>query len=131
MVADDDSLRYYPAFDVPARTILQPQHRVAKQWGPSCWSYSGSTVGDTHTYDEPFPFDLDETPMHHLLLVAGDVLAEPLPAVARRWAGVYSQVTDPALLYLRAEVAAAVQVVTGPGGRGMTLAPAIAEETFT
>jgi hypothetical protein len=23
-----------------------------------------------------------------------------------------------------------VQVVTGPGGRGMTLAPAIAEETF-
>jgi hypothetical protein len=40
--------------------------------------------------------------------------------------------TDPsgAVPYLRAQPGAGVQVVTGPGGRGMTLAPAIAEETF-
>ena len=54
----------------------------------------------------------------------------PLPPVARRWAGVYSQVTEPGALYLRAPVATGVEVVTGPGGRGMTLAPAIAAESF-
>ena len=50
----------------------------------------------------------------------------------RRWAGVYSQMTDPsgAVPYFRVELGAGVQVVTGPGGRGMTLAPATAEETF-
>jgi hypothetical protein len=33
-------------------------------------------------------------------------------------------------VYLRREVAADVSIVTGAGGRGMTLAPAIAEESF-
>ena len=49
----------------------------------------------------------------------------------RRWAGVYSQVTDDPL-YHRADVAAGVVTVTvtSLGGRGMTLSPAIAEETF-
>jgi glycine/D-amino acid oxidase-like deaminating enzyme len=42
---------------------------------------------------------------------------------------VYSQVTTP-YLYYRAEVAPGVVLVTGPGGRGMTCSPAIAEETF-
>ena len=33
-------------------------------------------------------------------------------------------------LYFRALVAPGVVLITGPGGRGMTLAPAIAEQTF-
>lgn len=33
-------------------------------------------------------------------------------------------------LYHRAEVEPGVVLVTGPGGRGMTCSPAIAEETF-
>ena len=33
-------------------------------------------------------------------------------------------------LYHRAEVEPGVILVTGPGGRGMTCSPAIAEETF-
>ena len=33
-------------------------------------------------------------------------------------------------LYHRAEVEPGVILVTGPGGRGMTFSPAIAEETF-
>jgi FAD dependent oxidoreductase TIGR03364 len=133
-VADGDSLRYYPAYDVPAREDLQPQARVAAEWGAQLLLVQradGSlTVGDTHAYDEPFPFDLDEAPYRHLLEVAGSLVEGPLPPVVRRWAGVYSQVTDPSALYLRAEVAPGVQLVTGPGGRGMTLAPAIAAETF-
>ena len=134
-LADGDSLRYYPAFDVPARAALGPQDPVAAEWAAQLLmvqrAHGGLTIGDTHTSDEPFPFDVDERPFRHLLAVAADLLAAPVPAVARRWAGVYSQVTgDVAEPYLRSEVAAGVQVVTGAGGRGMTLSPAIAEETF-
>jgi glycine/D-amino acid oxidase-like deaminating enzyme len=42
---------------------------------------------------------------------------------------VYSQVTGDNL-YHRSRVAKGVVLVTGPGGRGMTCAPAIAAETF-
>jgi glycine/D-amino acid oxidase-like deaminating enzyme len=61
--------------------------------------------------------------------VASSRLGREVPPIERRWAGVYSQVTDDSLYY-RAEVEPGVVVVTGPGGRGMTLSPAIAEETF-
>jgi hypothetical protein len=33
-------------------------------------------------------------------------------------------------LYHRSQVADGIVLVTGPGGRGMTCSPAIAEETF-
>jgi hypothetical protein len=49
--------------------------------------------------------------------------------VARRWEGVYAQRTDGALCHCD-EVAPGVWLVTGPGGRGMTLAPVIAERTL-
>jgi len=134
-VADGDSLRYYPAFDGPARRRLEPQDPVAAAWGAQLLMVQrqdGSlTVGDTHDTTEPLPFDLDERPTGHLLEVAGALLGQPLPPVARRWAGVYSQLTEAAgdALYYRAEPAPGVQVVTGPGGRGMTLSAAIAHDT--
>ncbi len=87
------------------------------------------TIGDTHASDEPLAFDVDETPYRHLLSVAERILGTSVPPVARRWAGVYSQTTDDSV-YLRRQVTDGVEVVTGPGGRGMTLSPAIAEETF-
>jgi len=136
-VADGDSLRYYPAFDVPARRALPPQAPDAASWAAQLLlvqRVDGSlTIGDTHEYEEPFAFDLQSSAERHLLGVAGSLLGAPLPAVERRWSGVYSQLTEAAgdHLYLRHDVAAGVQVVTGPGGRGMTLAPAIAEESFT
>ena len=87
------------------------------------------TIGDTHEYDEPFAFDVHEDAYDHLRAKAERLLGTPLPPAERRWAGVYSQVTGPEL-YHRSEVAPGVILVTGPGGRGMTCAPAIAEETF-
>jgi hypothetical protein len=136
-LADGDSLRYYPGYDVPARSTLPRQDPVAASWAAQLLVVQradGSlTIGDTHSSDEPFPFDVDEVPYGHLLGVAAGLLGSTaIPPVVRRWAGVYSQVTDPSgdVPYLRAELGAGVQVVTGPGGRGMTLAPAIAEETF-
>jgi glycine/D-amino acid oxidase-like deaminating enzyme len=87
------------------------------------------TIGDTHGYDEPFPFDVDETAYEHLRGRAEQLLGSSLPATRLRWAGVHSQVTGEDL-YHRSKVARGVVLVTGPGGRGMTCAPAIAEETF-
>jgi glycine/D-amino acid oxidase-like deaminating enzyme len=52
-----------------------------------------------------------------------------MPVVRRRWAGVYSQAADERLYY-RERIGASTWVVTGPGGRGMTCAPAIAEDVF-
>ena len=54
----------------------------------------GLTIGDTHDYDEPFPFDLDEAIYEYLLTKAGHLLRHPVPLVRRRWAGVYSEVLE-------------------------------------
>jgi FAD dependent oxidoreductase TIGR03364 len=138
-VADGDSLRYYPAYDVPSLGSLPPQAAAAASSRAQLLMVQrldGSlTIGDTHEYDEPFAFDVDEAPYDHLLSRASALLGTDLPRVQRRWAGVYSEVTGPGLantvaLYHRSAVKPGVVLVTGPGGRGMTCSPAIAEETF-
>jgi len=136
-LADGDSLRYYPAYDLPGRSQLPPQAAAAERSRAQLLlvqrADGGLTIGDTHEYAEPFAFDLDEDAYDHLRARAEALLGAPLPRVQRRWAGVYSEV-DPAVsghaLYHRAEVEPGVILVTGPGGRGMTCSPAIAEETF-
>jgi len=136
-LADGDSLRYYPAYDLPGREQLPPQTveaaRARAQLLLVQRADGGLTIGDTHEYAEPFAFDLDEGAYEHLRGRAEALLGAPIPPVRRRWAGVYSEV-NPAVaghaLYHRAEVEPGVILVTGPGGRGMTCSPAIAEETF-
>ena len=132
-VADGDSLRYYPAFELPGRARLAPQPPVAAASAAQLLlvqRLDGSlTIGDTHSYQEPFDFDVDEAPYGHLRARAEQLLGTKLPPARRRWAGVYSQATGPEL-YHRSQVAPGVILVTGPGGRGMTCSPAIAEETF-
>ena len=56
-------------------------------------------------------------------------LGRALPPIRQRWAGVYSQCIDPDQLVCRTSRDDDVWVITGPGGRGMTLGPAIAEQT--
>jgi FAD dependent oxidoreductase TIGR03364 len=138
-VADGDSLRYYPAYDVPSRGALAPQPPVAAAARAQLLMVQrldgGLTIGDTHSYDEPFTFDVDEDAYDHLRARAQALLGAPLPRTQRRWAGVYSEVVQPSAassspLYHRSQVAPGVVLVTGPGGRGMTCSPAIAEETF-
>ena len=132
-VADGDSLRYYPAFDLPGRAGLGPQDPAAAAEAAQLLLVQradGSlTIGDTHEYTEPFAFDVREDAYDHLRGKAERLLGGPLPRTQRRWAGVYSQATG-SELYHRSQVAPGVVLVTGPGGRGMTCAPAIAEETF-
>ncbi len=131
-LADGDSMRYYPAFDLPARRILGPQADIAAQSHAQllvAQRVDGClTIGDTHDYDEPFAFDVDEAAYAHLLAQAGQILRQPVPAVRRRWAGVYSEMIDKErYLYWREEIFPRTEVVNGPGGRGMTCSPAIAE----
>jgi FAD dependent oxidoreductase TIGR03364 len=132
-VADGDSLRYYPAYDLPGRARLAPQAPAAAAAAAQLLlvqRLDGSlTIGDTHSYEEPFDFDVDERPYDHLRARAEQLLGASLPPTRRRWAGVYSQVTGTEL-YLRSEAAPGVVLVTGAGGRGLTCAPAIAAETF-
>jgi FAD dependent oxidoreductase TIGR03364 len=132
-LADGDSLRYYPAYNLPGRRLLPPQDPTAAQARAQLLLVQrpdgGLTIGDTHEYDEPFAFDVDEDAYDHLRGRAEKLLGCALPPTQRRWAGVYSQVTGDTLYY-SAEIAPGVLLVTGAGGRGMTCSPAIAEETF-
>jgi FAD dependent oxidoreductase TIGR03364 len=133
-VADGDSLRYYPAYDLPGRNLLPPQAPVAERTRAQLLlvqrADGGLTIGDTHDYDEPFAFDVDSDAYDHLQARAEALLGCPMPRVQRRWAGVYSEIGTGSALYHRSEPEPGVVLVTGPGGRGMTCAPAIAEETF-
>ena len=141
-LADGDSLRYYPAYDLAGRGQLRPQSAVAARARAQLLlvqrADGGLTIGDTHEYGEPFAFDVDEDAYDHLRARAETLLGTPIPRIQRRWAGVYSEVVSDDVnseagegaLYHRSAIAPGVVVVTGPGGRGMTCAPAIAEETF-
>jgi FAD dependent oxidoreductase TIGR03364 len=133
-IADADSLRYYPAYGVVPLDALGPQNAVAAAHHLQLLlvqrAHGGLTIGDTHAYDEPFNFDLDESPSIELLQRAENLLGAEVPPVLRRWEGVYSQCIDGDIC-ARAEVAPGVFVVTGPGGRGMTCSPAIAADTLT
>jgi len=132
-LADGDSLRYYPAYDLPGRSALPAPSAATDEWGMQLLvvqrAGGGLTIGDTHTYEEPFDFAVEERPYGDLVARAEAVLGWPVPPVVRRWAGVYTAVTDERIYY-RTAVDAGVVAVTGAAGRGMTLAPAIAEETW-
>ncbi|MGC0415512.1 TIGR03364 family FAD-dependent oxidoreductase [Embleya sp. AB8] len=135
-IADGDSFRYYPAYAGTALEALRtarPQAPVPAEHRMQLLMIQrldgGLTIGDTHEYDEPFAFDVDSAPYTHLVEVAERLLGRPLPAIRRRWAGVYAQTTDTTRVVHREQVAPATWLVTGPGGRGMTCSPAIAEQT--
>lgn len=135
-VADADSFRYYPAYRSDALDELnsgQPQAETAATHKMQLLMVQradgGLTIGDTHEYEHPFAFDTLEDPYDHLTEVVESLLGRPLPKVRRRWAGVYAQCTDPSRVVHRQRVRDGVWLVTGPGGRGMTCSPAIAETT--
>ncbi|MGW9303969.1 TIGR03364 family FAD-dependent oxidoreductase [Streptomyces cyaneofuscatus] len=135
-VADADSFRYYPAYRSDALDALnahQPQDPVAAEHRMQLLmvqrSDGGLTIGDTHEYEHPFAFDTVEEPYEHLTRVVEGFLGRPLPRIRHRWAGVYAQCTDTSRVVHRQQVADGVWLITGPGGRGMTCSPAIAETT--
>ncbi|MGO9150739.1 MAG: NAD(P)/FAD-dependent oxidoreductase [Acidimicrobiales bacterium] len=135
-VADGNSLRYYPVFKEPAIRLLQPQDERLSRFCIQLMCQQRLdgrvTLGDTHEYEEPFGFDLSDEPVVLIEQLARGVVGTPFARIHRRWLGTYHQLRNVSddELYFRREVAPGVVAVTGAGGRGMTLAPAIAEETF-
>lgn len=134
-LADADSLRYYPAYAGPELDALrdgQPQPSVAAEHAMQLLAVQrldgGLTIGDTHGYAEPFPFDTDDAPYEYLRAVTESLLGRELPPIRRRWAGVYAQSVTGEVVH-RARITDSAWVVAGPGGRGMTCSPAIAETT--
>ena len=134
-VANGDSFRYYPQFRPDA-------HRLAEQ-APSAAHYriqlliqqrrhGGLTIGDTHEAPDPAVFDAPDRPIDMIWDIARGLVGPGLTRVERRWTGVYHQLSASHVdeVYLRRRLARDVTLVTGAGGRGMTLAPAIAEESF-
>ena len=69
--------------------------------------HGGLTIGDTHAYDEPFDFAVDEAHYAHLRARAESLLGRALPPIRRRWSGVYSQALD------------AVRTIPGVEGAGL------------
>jgi FAD dependent oxidoreductase TIGR03364 len=134
-VANGDSFRYYPSFRADAAELLGDQEPLASHYAIQllCQQrlHGGLTIGDTHEADAPGLFETHDAPMNLIVRAARDVIGDDLPPIERRWSGVYHQI-EPANdeIYYRRELARGVSAITGAGGRGMTLAPAIAEESF-
>jgi FAD dependent oxidoreductase TIGR03364 len=134
-IANGDSFRYYPGFRADASELLDPQEPLASRYAVQllCQQrlHGGLTIGDTHEVDEPGLFETHDAPMALIVQAACELIGDDLPAIERRWSGVYHQV-EPTVeeIYYRRDVARGVTAITGAGGRGMTLAPAIAEESF-
>jgi FAD dependent oxidoreductase TIGR03364 len=132
-IADADSLRYYPAYDVPALKEMAPQHPVAAENHMQLLLVQRTdgtlTIGDTHAYETPFDFKLHESPYEYLHNLASEIIGKKIPPITQRWSGVYSQRVDGAICDRRF-ITPNIVVVTGPGGRGNTLAPEIAERTM-
>ena len=135
-IANGASFRYYPQFRDDALELLPLPDTTGAHYAIQLLvqqrCHGGLTIGDTHETERPGDFDSPDRPMDIILASARQLLGPGVPPLERRWTGTYHQI-DPMLsdeVYLRRTIAPGVTLVTGAGGRGMTLAPAIAEKTF-
>lgn len=127
-----DSLRYYPGYFGPWLDELTPQDPVSREHHMQLLVQQRRdgtlTIGDTHAYDEPFSHELQEAPYEYLARQIELILGYS-PRFVSRWSGIYSQHRGGHVAY-RDQVSERISIVTGPGGRGNTLAPAIAHESL-
>ena len=136
-MADGNSLRYYGAFREFSDAMLSPQDEALARYRIQLLCQQrldgGLTLGDTHEYAQPFAFEISEEAALLVHRLALEAVGAPFPNISRRWVGVYDQMVEVSddELYLRREVARGVVAVTGVGGRGMTISPAVAESTFS
>lgn len=131
-IANADSYRYYPAFANCDLKSLKAQDSIAAAFNMQLLlsqRLDGTfTIGDTHQYEEPFPFEIEEAPFTYLIKEINNIF-DSSTKIVRRWDGIYSQTTNNEIYY-RNRIKTNVHVISGLGGRGNTLSPAIAEETL-
>lgn len=132
-VSNADSLRYYPGYQTSELEKLPEQHPVGKELKMQLLlqqRIDGSiTIGDSHQYDEPFSHELREDAYDYLMAEIEAIFGKKFKIISR-WSGVYSQHTQGEIVY-RDQIDSRIQLITGPGGRGNTLSPAIAEQTIS
>lgn len=136
-IAGGLTLRHYPAFEgCPSLQLVKDRyarqapffdehgiHVMSAQRGDGTL-----VVGDSHAYGQHvLPFDRADVEAA-ILEYLGGMLDIGGTAVVDRWHGVYAKRMDGQSL-VRCEPVPGVTVVNCVGGAGMTLGPAIAEET--
>lgn len=131
-IANFDSLRFYPGYRGAAIEKLEPVRPLIAEMVMQLLlqqRIDGTlTMGDTHVYQEPFPHEMRED-CYDLLLDEVESIIGVRPKVQTRWQGIYSQNTAD-LICVRERIGNRVMLISGPGGRGNTLAPAIAEQSI-
>ena len=132
-LADADTLRYYPAYEVAPLSLLGQPGAVAADHHLQLLLVQrpdgGLTIGDTHAYEEPFDFALCEDPTEELLARATEDPRRGAPPGTAPLGGRVRPVHRRRRVPARGDPPG-VWLVTGPGGRGMTCAPAIAADTL-
>lgn len=132
-VASPRSLQRYPAFqsaDFPPPDDVE-FHRQLDQWGIHVWMVQDPdgriVLGDSHEYSDSPPDDLFRSDIENLILrYAAELSRCDDMQIESRWIGVYLQHEQ--LPVWRHELDGRVQLVTGLGGKGMTVSPGLAEE---
>jgi FAD dependent oxidoreductase TIGR03364 len=131
-VANHDSLRFYPGYRGAAISELEPVRPLVQEMVMQLLlqqRVDGTlTIGDTHVYEEPFPHEMRED-CFDLLLDEVELILGVRPRIISRWNGIYSQNSQEQIC-VRRRISDRIMLITGPGGRGNTLSPAIAETSL-
>jgi D-hydroxyproline dehydrogenase subunit beta len=131
------TLRFYPAFQV-CKTLAALSRRIAEEtpeydrWGihalVSQTADGALTLGDSHEYGLTVDIFNKEEIDEIILRYTRQFLRAPNLAVAERWYGVYAKHPEKPLLVMQPEDG--VRIVASPGGSGMTLSFAVAEQSI-
>jgi FAD dependent oxidoreductase TIGR03364 len=131
------TLRFYPAFQV-CQSLAALKERIAREtpeydrWGihglVSQTAAGELTLGDSHEYGSEVDIFNKEELDTLILRYIVTFLRAPDMAIQQRWHGVYAK--HPHEPYLSLTPETGVNIVTSPGGSGMTLSFGIAEETM-
>jgi FAD dependent oxidoreductase TIGR03364 len=130
------TLRFYQAFQV-CPSLGSLKERIARetpeydQWGihglVSQTAAGELTLGDSHEYGLSVDIFNKEEVDDLILRYIASFLNAPNLAISQRWFGVYAK--HPHEPYLSLSPEKGVQIVTSPGGSGMTLSFGIGEKT--
>lgn len=132
------TLRFYPSFSV-CQSLGALRKRIAEEtpeydrWEihvlVSQTADGAITLGDSHEYGLAVDIFNKEEIDALILKYAAQFLRIPDNSIAERWYGVYAK--HPEKPYLTMRPHPSVQIVTSPGGSGMTLSFGVAEKSLT
>ncbi len=132
-IADADTMRYYPFFQFQDAPALADQPELLSRFGTQLLMVQRAggefTLGDTHNYDPGGEFQIDISISAYFIQKANALLPNVNLELATVWEGYYSRALDTKRAYVAKRLQDNFLLVTGTGGRGMTMAPAIAQET--